>query len=84
MAAGLLERRHPRGVRISSEYALPMPLNKCGSVSARFEVWLSRRSARQTSDIRSRSLEPAGIVLRERLDTLHQDAVTPAVSIPLP
>ena len=35
--------------RISSEYALPMPLNKRGSVSARFNVWFSSNSARWNS-----------------------------------
>ena len=37
--------------RISSEYALPMPLNRCGSVSARLSVWFSRGARRERSSV---------------------------------
>jgi len=51
--------------RISSEYALPMPLNRCGSVKARFNVWLSRASAaRKLARSLSRTSRPPGSCAR--------------------
>ena len=44
--------------RISSEYALPIPDNKRGSVSERFSVWFSRRSA----DSNSSRVEASGSI----------------------
>ena len=43
-----------------------MPLNKCGSVSARFSVWFSRVNAcAELLDGRREDFEAAGIVRRE-------------------
>ena len=48
--------------RISSEYALPMPLEERGSVSARLSVWFSLVSARaKRREVGGEDLEPAGI-----------------------
>ena len=47
--------------RISSEYALPIPLNTRGSVNARFSVCLSRRTAvPNSSRLASRTSSPPG------------------------
>ena len=50
-----------------------MPLNRCGSVSARLMVWLSRVSAaRNSSSVALERLEAAGIERRQRRGAAHQ------------
>ena len=58
--------------RISSEYALPMPLIKRGSVSARFSVWLRRFSTASNSAARyAIELDSAGLVLPRARAAAH-------------
>ena len=66
--------------RISSEYALPMPLKRCGSVSARLSVWFSRvsRSANAGS-VGVEHFEPAGIERGEARRSRARGASTPAL-----
>src|SRR5712691_3954943 len=52
--------------RISSEYALPMPLKRCGSVRERFRLWRSRVSrVRNVSRSVSNTSTPPGSSARE-------------------
>src|SRR4029077_13005744 len=54
--------------KISSEYALPMPLNSVGSVSARFSVWFSRRNRAANCGRTACSISmPPRILLLQRL-----------------
>ena len=58
--------------RISSEYALPIPLKSCGSVSARLSVWFPRHESGLKLASRCREdLQAAGIVLAQGIFSLH-------------
>ena len=61
--------------RISSEYALPMPLKRCGSVSARLSVWFSRVSAAR------KCLEASSRSGRCRPDRAPRSAASPRTSV---
>ena len=64
-------RRHPGRVQDLIEYALPIPLKRCGSVSARLMVWFSRGRAAMKRRHRLHDLEPARVLRGPRLLTTH-------------